>query len=81
MSGSDARATKELDARLKADIDLFRHVKVRVHDGVAHLTGFVYSTDALYRVKQLASDSPGITSVDDQVRLERNGTHNSGGGD
>ena len=74
MSEADARATKEVNDRLSADPKhFFRHVQVSVHDGVAELTGFVYSADAVYKAKQLAQQAPGVTRVDSQVRVERNG--------
>ncbi len=70
----DVRAAKAVAARLKADPDhLFRHVNVHVQDGVARLSGFVYSADALYRARRIASETPGVTNVVDQMRLERNG--------
>ncbi|HVN46773.1 MAG TPA: BON domain-containing protein [Steroidobacteraceae bacterium] len=78
MTESDARATKEVNDRLSADPKhYFRHVQVSVHDGVAELTGFVYSSDAVYKAKELAQQAPGVTRVDSRVRVERNGNTGS----
>src|SRR5689334_2397872 len=52
----------------------FRHVDVRVDNGVADLSGYVWSTDAIYAARKIASDVPGITGVrTSQLQLERNG--------
>ena len=51
----------------------FRHVDVHVDEGVAYLSGFVWSTDAIYRARKLASNVPGVTAVrTNQLELERN---------
>jgi osmotically-inducible protein OsmY len=52
----------------------FRHVDVRVDHGVADLSGYVWSTDAIYRARYLAQSVPGVTGVvTTQLELERNG--------
>jgi len=52
----------------------FRHVDVRVDNGVADLSGFVWSTDAIYAARKIASNVPGVTGViTSQLQLERNG--------
>jgi BON domain len=52
----------------------FRHVDVRVDNGVADLSGYVWSTDAIYAARNIASNVPGITGVrTNQLQLERNG--------
>jgi BON domain len=56
----------------------FRHVDVRVDNGVAHLSGYVWSTDAIYRARTIARNVPGVTGVvTSQLELERNGRDNS----
>ncbi|MGN6453911.1 MAG: BON domain-containing protein [Steroidobacteraceae bacterium] len=76
MSPSDARATQEVNARLSADPKhFFRHVQVSVHDGVAELSGFVGSSDAIYKAEELAKQAPGVTRVDNRMRVERNGNN------
>jgi len=57
----------------------FRHVDVTVDDGVAHLSGYVWSTDAIYRARKIASQTPGITRVLNQLELERNGRSGGSG--
>jgi osmotically-inducible protein OsmY len=52
----------------------FRHVDVQVNNGVARLSGFVWSADAVYRARRIASQTPGVTSVvTTGLELERNG--------
>jgi osmotically-inducible protein OsmY len=76
MSPSDARAAQEVNARLNADPKhFFRHVKVSVHDGVARLSGFVDTSDAIYQAQELARGTPGVTKVENQMRVERNGNN------
>ena len=56
----------------------FRHVDVRVDNGVAHLSGYVWSTDAIYRARSIARNVPGVTGVvTSQLELERNGRDSS----
>lgn len=78
------RATEDAVAsyiytQLDADpIYFFRHVNVRVDEGVATLSGYVWETDAIYRAREIAGDVPGVTRVvSNDLRLERNG-QNSG---
>jgi osmotically-inducible protein OsmY len=57
---------------------LFRHIDVSVTDGVANLSGYVWSADAIYRARQIARSVPGVNRVvTSQLELERNG-RNSG---
>jgi hypothetical protein len=77
---SELGATDEILANtvyteLNADpMYYFRHVDVRVDNGVAHLSGYVWSADAIYAARKIASNVPGITRVStNQLQLERNG--------
>jgi BON domain len=77
---SEAGATDEILAstvysELNADpIYYFRHVDVHVDNGVAHLSGYVWSTDAIYQARKIAMMVPGVTGVrTSQLQLERNG--------
>jgi len=55
----------------------FRHVDVRVDGGVADLSGYVWSADAIYQARHLASAVPGVTRVvTNRLELERNGLAN-----
>ena len=62
-------------SRLDADpIYYFRHVNVSVDHGVAQLSGYVWSTDAIYHARYIAQSVPGVTGVvTSQLELERNG--------
>ena len=52
----------------------FRHVNVSVDHGVAQLSGYVWSTDAIYHARYIAQSVPGVTGVvTSQLELERNG--------
>jgi osmotically-inducible protein OsmY len=63
---------------LNADpVYYFRHVDVRIDNGVAYLSGYVWSTDALYGARRIARSVPGVTGVvTAQLELERNGRSN-----
>jgi len=62
-------------AALNADpVYFFRHVEVRVDNGVAELSGYVWTTDAIYRARQIARGVPGVSRVDTHyLELERAG--------
>jgi hyperosmotically inducible periplasmic protein len=55
----------------------FRHVDVQADDGRVSLSGYVWSDDAIRRAGLLASQVPGVTSVADQLTLERDGGRSS----
>jgi osmotically-inducible protein OsmY len=57
----------------------FRDVDVSVDGGVAYLSGYVWTTDALYQAQNIARGVPGVTRVVDDMKLEREGLR--GGGD
>jgi hyperosmotically inducible periplasmic protein len=77
---ADAATTERLYAALDANpIYYFRDIEVSVDDGVVRLSGFVWTTDALYHAQQIARRVPGVTQVKNEMELERQG--NNGGGD
>lgn len=49
----------------------FRDVDVSVDDGMATLSGYVWTIDALYSAQQIARSVPGITGVVNRMELER----------
>jgi osmotically-inducible protein OsmY len=51
----------------------FRHVDVRADGGKVWLSGYVWSDQAIRRAQLIASRVPGVTSVADQLDLEREG--------
>ena len=73
---SDEIATERLYAALNADPTYYyQHVRVEVDGGTAHLSGYVWSTDALYHAQRIATKVPGVSSVVDEMELERNGRY------
>ena len=62
-------------SKLNADpVYYFRHVDVSVDHGIANLSGYVWSTDAIYHARYIAQSVPGVTGVvTSQLELERNG--------
>lgn len=77
--GSNELLANAVYRQLNADpIYYFRHVDVSVDHGIAQLSGYVWSTDAIYRARQIARSVPGVTGVvTARLELERNG-RNSG---
>jgi hypothetical protein len=61
---SDEAITKAVYSALNADPHhFFRHVTVRVDNGVATLSGFVNSSSSIYRARTIASNVPGVSRV------------------
>jgi BON domain len=77
-SGADALLANDVYLALNADpVYFYRHVDVRVDDGVADLSGYVWSTDAIYRARRIARGVPGINRVvTSHLELEREGFSN-----
>ena len=64
VGSSDEAITKAIYSALNADPrHFFRHVNVRVDNGVATLSGFVHTSSAIYRARTIASNVPGVTRV------------------
>ena len=77
---ADTATAERVHAALEANpIYYFRDVEVSVDYGVADLSGYVWTTDALYAAQGIARRVPGVTGVRDTMELERQG--NRGGGD
>lgn len=77
---ADTATAERVYATLDSNpIYYFHDVEVSVDYGVAELSGYVWSTDALYRAKEIARTVPGVTVVRNKMQLEREG--NRGGGD
>ncbi len=75
LGATDEILANTVYSELNADpLYYFRHVDVRVDSGVAHLSGYVWSTDAIYQARKIAMNVPGVTGVTtNQLQLERNG--------
>jgi osmotically-inducible protein OsmY len=83
-SAAQARADEATANRIYAALNnepvyYFRDVDVGVDDGVARLSGYVWTTAALYRAQRIARSVPGVTAVKDELQLER--AAQRGGGD
>jgi osmotically-inducible protein OsmY len=77
---ADEATAQRIYAALNADPTYYyRHVDVHVDGGVAVLGGYIWSTDALYRAKQITAGVPGVTRVVNAMELERQGTRGGGG--
>lgn len=77
---ADEATANRIYAALDHDpVYYFRDVDVGVNDGVARLSGYVWTTSALYRAQRIARSVPGVTKVKDELQLER--AAQRGGGD
>jgi osmotically-inducible protein OsmY len=75
-SQEDAAAESKIKSALTAEPNYyFKHVDVTVKDGVAHLRGSVGTADAMARAKQIARDAPGVTRVENDMKVERAEEH------
>ena len=78
-SAADDALAAQISAALDADpMYYFEHVDVHVNNGIAQLSGYIWSVDALNRAKRIAAGVPGVTEVVDQMELERNGSRDGG---
>jgi osmotically-inducible protein OsmY len=61
---SDEAIANAITSALNADPNhFFRHVNVRVDNGVATLSGFVHSSSSIFRARTIATNTPGVTRV------------------
>ena len=78
---ADAATADRVYAAFQANpIYYLRDVDVSVDNGVAKLSGYVWTTDALYAAEDIARRVPGVTGVRDTLELER-ASKRGGGGD
>jgi hyperosmotically inducible protein len=76
---ADREMAAHVQAALDADKQLYaRHITVRADNGVVRLTGFVWDPPDLMEAKSVAELVPGVSSVVNDLELERNGMDNSG---
>ncbi|HSY44826.1 MAG TPA: BON domain-containing protein [Steroidobacteraceae bacterium] len=69
---ADATTANGVYVALNDDpIYFFRHVEVSVDNGAVHLSGLVWTADAIYRAQQIALSVPGATRVVNHLELER----------
>ncbi|MGO9805003.1 MAG: BON domain-containing protein [Steroidobacteraceae bacterium] len=77
---TDEETTDRIYAALERNpIYFFSHVDVMVDNGVARLSGDVWTTDALLQAVKIARSVPGVTAVHDELELSR--ASRRGGGD
>jgi osmotically-inducible protein OsmY len=75
---ADRELTERVDNALQADKLLYaKHITVRVYDGVARLTGYVWESPDLLEAERIAEGVDGITKVVDDLELQRNGLGDS----
>jgi hypothetical protein len=82
-SAAQQQADREMAARVQAALDAdkhlyARHIFVRADNGVVRLTGFVWDPPDLMEAKSVAELVPGVSSVVNDLELQRNGMDNSG---
>jgi osmotically-inducible protein OsmY len=78
---ADRVLADEVESGLDSDPEFyFRHVDVQAENGRVSLSGYVWSAPAIARAERIASQTPGVTSVSDQLELERNGNDGIGSG-
>jgi hypothetical protein len=77
---ADEVTAERVNSALKADpIHFYRHVDVRVDDGVAQLSGYVWGTESLYDAQRVASRVSGVRAVINQLHLKREEGLSDGG--
>jgi len=76
---SDEATANRVYSALDANpIYFYRHVDVRVDGGVAYLSGYVWSADAIYAAKRIAASVIGVTRVVNEMELERDSRRGGG---
>jgi osmotically-inducible protein OsmY len=75
---ADRMLAHQVETALASDPTyFFRHVDVRADDGTVALSGYVWSDAAIRRAELVAGQVPGVTSVVDELALERAGGRSS----
>lgn len=76
---ADRETAVRVQAALDADKHLYaRHITVHADNGVVRLSGFVWDPPDLMEAKSVAELVSGVSSVVNDLELERNGMDNSG---
>jgi osmotically-inducible protein OsmY len=76
---ADRALANKVESALDSDpVFFFRHADVQADDGKVSLSGYVWNNESIVQAKRVASRIPGVTSVSDQLELERAGG-NAGG--
>ncbi|MBY4896131.1 BON domain-containing protein [Cupriavidus sp. AU9028] len=76
---SDERIQEDLCERLAHDHRLdVEHVEVKVREGVVTLSGTVRDRQQKFYIEDLADDTFGVTEVENQIRVDREGSRSGG---
>jgi osmotically-inducible protein OsmY len=74
QTGADEAVANRVYSALNADPTYFyRHVDVRVDNGIVDLRGYVWNAEAIYRARQIARDVPGVRQVVTNLELQIGG--------
>jgi len=75
---ADKETADRVLAALSADEELYsRHINVHANSGVVRLSGYVWTQPDLEEAKRVAETVQGVSSVVDDLELERGGLDNS----
>ena|SRR5579863_896054 len=75
---ADKETAERVQSALDADRLLYaKHIVVRADNGVVRLTGFVWDPPDLDEAKRIAEGVDGVTSVQSDLELQRNGIDNA----
>jgi len=78
-SPQDAAIADRVSAALNAEPHHFyRHVTVSVTNGVVRLGGLADSSDAIASAEKIARNTAGVSRVENQVQLDRQGANAPG---
>ena len=71
---ADKVMAERVEAALNADRALFaKHITAHANNGVVRLTGYVWESSDFDEAKFIAAGVPGVTSVVNDLELNRNG--------
>jgi osmotically-inducible protein OsmY len=75
---ADRAMAERVELALNSDTDLYaRHIVVRANNGVVRLTGFVWEQPDLSEAVRVASAVQGVSRVENDLELQRNGLGDS----
>lgn len=71
VTADNATAARVYAALNDDPVYFFAHIDVTVDNGVARLSGFVWTADAQYEAQRVARGVPGVVAVADELELAR----------
>src|SRR5690242_15181280 len=72
---ADRVLADKVQSAFDSDPEFFsRHPEVQAENGKVSLTGDLWSAPAIVSAERIASKVPGVTSVSDQLAVQRNGS-------